>query len=404
MAQTILTQWMKTQIDNFKIRLNSRFSDISYLNVNIEFIDTINMPPKKSKAVVIGSTSNSQEVVNREKKELIRQFEIMIYKVNSDNDKNAVFRVKQYVDIIKILDNYPKPLVSDLEDIKKWIIDSGKKNPAKILVKINEFIQKGYFDEAKEAMENPRVKSVMNLTKIYGVGPAKAKELYEEYNIVTVEELVELVRQNKFVLNDKQRIGIEYFYDLQERIPRSEMDEYYSIVLDVCKKISPEIKMSINGSYRRGLVTSGDIDVLITSNDGKSETYRKKIRDALIKIGVIREVLADGNKKFMGITKLSDSHKARHLDLMNTDSETFPFAQLYFTGSGSFNAMMRHNALELGYTLNEYSLRDKITKSPIKNEVILSKIGKDVFETEMDIFKFLDMDYVEPENRETYGS
>ena len=103
----------------------------------------------------------------------------------------------------------------------------------------------------------------------------------------------------------------------------------------------------------------------------------------------------------MGITKLESGGytKARHMDIINTSPEEYPFALLYFTGSGEFNSRMRAHALTLGYSMNEYCLSDRLTRGEISSEVIFSKINKPLFEEEKDIFAFLGMDYVEPENR-----
>ena len=82
------------------------------------------------------------------------------------------------------------------------------------------------------------------------------------------------------------------------------------------------------------------------------------------KEGIIIETLANGKKKFMGIAKLNKNgfNTARHLDIIDTSKEQYPFAQLYFTGSGGFNSAMRAHALTLGFSLNEYTLSDKLTK------------------------------------------
>ena len=63
---------------------------------------------------------------------------------------------------------------------------------------------------------------------------------------------------------------------------------------------------------------------------------------------------------------------------------------LYFTGSGNFNKVMRADALKKGYTINEYGiykLKGKTEKELIKTE------------TEEDIFKIIDMEYLEPKDR-----
>ena len=108
-----------------------------------------------------------------------------------------------------------------------------------------------------------------------------------------------------------------------------------------------------------------------------------------------------GKKKFMGITKLDGYTRYRHIDIIDTEIDQYPFAQLYFTGSGGFNSHMRMLALKKGYSMNEYCISDKKTKKPVTKEEIISKLGKEKFETEEDIFKFIDLDYVVPENRNT---
>jgi DNA polymerase (family 10) len=142
--------------------------------------------------------------------------------------------------------------------------------------------------------------------------------------------------------------------------------------------------------------TSGDIDVLISCINKEART---KFISALKKQGIIVEVLASGSKKFMGISKLQSFEKYRHIDIIESKPEEYAFGILYFTGSGGFNAMMRGIALEKGYSMNEYRLSHKLTKKPLTEEEIFQKLGKNNFEEEIDIFKFIDMEYVLPEKR-----
>ena len=48
------------------------------------------------------------------------------------------------------------------------------------------------------------------------------------------------------------------------------------------------------------------------------------------------EVLATGTKKYNGISKLGSKGIPRRIDIMYTKPEEYPFAILYFTGSGDF--------------------------------------------------------------------
>ena len=63
---------------------------------------------------------------------------------------------------------------------------------------------------------------------------------------------------------------------------------------------------------------------------------------------------------------------------------------------------MRSVALQKGFSLNEYEFTDKKTKQPISKEVIYEKLGKENFDTEKDIFQFLDIKYTEPKDRNTF--
>ena len=74
---------------------------------------------------------------------------------------------------------------------------------------------------------------------------------------------------------------------------------------------------------------------------------------------------------------------------MVTKPQEYPFAVLYFTGSKYFNTLMRQHALDRGLSMNEYSLKDVETKEPVDH----------VFETERDIFDYLEYTYVDPWKR-----
>ena len=97
---------------------------------------------------------------------------------------------------------------------------------------------------------------------IYGVGEKKAEELVDA-GILTIEELES---KQSDVLNAKQRLGLKYYKDILKRIPRSEIQEYEAIFKESFPAVA-DAKFEIVGSYRRGLATSGDIDVCITSSD-----------------------------------------------------------------------------------------------------------------------------------------
>lgn len=330
------------------------------------------------------------------KTNIVRNFKIMINKVMANEEKNGIFKIRGYTDAIKIINDYEGP-ITDMNIVIQLFQLAGKKNPKKTLTKMEEIITTGQLAAAEAANQDPKVIAVTNLTKIYGIGNKKALVLCNEFGIINVDQLKKQFTKNTSIINAKQAIGLKYYGDLNERIQRDEMIKYEYILTNIAKKEFPNIELSINGSYKRGLPTSGDIDVLITS-DGNTEQDRKAFIVRLKQLGIIVETLANGKKKFMGISKI-EGGKNRHIDIIDTTRESYPFGVLYFTGSGGFNTRMRGHALKKGYSINEYGISHKKTKKPVSSEEIMAKIGKPTFKTEKEIFEFIEMEYVHPTKR-----
>jgi len=224
-------------------------------------------------------------------------------------------------------------------------------------------------------------------TNVYGIGPKKAASLIEHDKITTIDELREYQDE---LLNDVQKKGLKYYEDILKRIPRLEIEHYRTKMSKI--KIATDFHFEIVGSYRRGASNSGDIDVIITSSYDNRNVFDIFI-DMLVKKGIIIELLSKGQKKSLTVGKLR-GHPARRLDFMFTTQEEYPFAVLYFTGSKIFNTLMRGQALKMGYTMNEHGL------STFKKGVKGKKIDRK-FKDEKDIFDFLNIKWVEPEDRET---
>ena len=279
------------------------------------------------------------------------------------------------------------------ETILSFIVDITSPNDLKgkpgigpiILEKIKEFLETGKV----QVLENEKAKPENILTDVYGIGPKKAQELVEK-GVTTIQQLRE--RQME-VLNETQRTGLKYYEDILEKIPREEIDQYNQ---QFSQTFSQTISQTVNnkkpkyeivGSYRRGAKQSGDIDVILTSQDPQLFT---RFLDTLVAQKIITEVLSRGKSKCLVIAKLTPQSKARRVDFLYSTPQEFPFAILYFTGSKAFNTVMRGYALKQGYSFNEHGIThtDK-TQPPIEQ----------VFEDEKAIFDFLGLVYKTPEER-----
>ena len=291
------------------------------------------------------------------------------------------FRAKAYQKALDTILKYPSVIVSldqltGLPGIGPTIMD-----------KLKEYIETGTLRILEQEKTNP----INILTDVYGIGPKKAEDLVKA-GIKTIADL--RLRQDE-LLNDIQKIGLQFYEDILERIPRAEIEEYkivFNHLFNNYKASNKADAFEIVGSYRRGALDSGDIDIIITGQTGQG--YSAFIDD-LVKKGIILHVLSRGPSKTLVIAKLPNCLVARRIDFLYAPLDEFAFALLYFTGSKSFNTVMRQNALDQGYTFNEHSIHH-LTADKKKGEKVLEQ-----FLTEQSIFDFLKMTYKTPVERQS---
>ena len=256
---------------------------------------------------------------------------------------------------------------------------------ATILKKFKEFEETGTLKVLERAKGNP----IYQFTKIYGIGPKKAKSLVEKDGVTTIDELRQ--RQDE-LLNSVQKKGLKHYEDVLLRIQRCEINEYKLILDKVFKKLSSKAgsAFDIVGSYRRGKSNSGDIDIIVTNNENNNAVFTDFLA-ALTKEGLLIETLSKGKVKSLTIGRIKD-YPARRLDFMYSPPSEYAFAVLYFTGSKPFNVVMRQRALDLGYSMNEHGFHK------MKGKKKAEKLNM-IFPTEESIFEFLGMVYKAPEER-----
>jgi len=182
-----------------------------------------------------------------------------------------------------------------------------------VIAKIDEYIKTGTL----RVLERERADPYHIFTEIYGIGPKKAKDLIDK-GITTIDQL----RQNQDEhLNTIQQVGLKYYEDILLRIPRSEIDEYNKIFNNTYEKTKDvDTKYEIVGSYRRNVKSSGDIDVIITS---QNRDVFKRFIDSLLEKGIILEILSRGPTKSLVIAKLPTENNARRVDFLYTTPEEF---------------------------------------------------------------------------------
>jgi DNA polymerase lambda len=170
------------------------------------------------------------------------------------------------------------------------------------------------------------------------------------------------------MLNKNQLVGLKYYEDLIEKIPRLEVKKIVDLVqesIQELEKIDNELDGTYEsiccGSYRRGRQFCGDIDILIYRKDDKEYgRFLIKLVQQLEGKGLLKERLqisrisVSGSMTYMGICKAGSTH--RRIDIKIYPRRNVGFALLYFTGSAHFNRSMRLYARKVGLSLSDHGI------------------------------------------------
>ena len=369
----------------------------------------------KLKNLKINSYNNNMNGGNKEEYiEILKQLEYY----NRKHEK-AQFKAKIYREAVEQLKNYKEKInssenIKDLPGIGKAITDKLDEYIKTGKVKNLEELKKKYGTEEYQIEKIKQNKKDIFL-QIPWIGDATAEKIIE-LNINNIQELKQ--RQDEEIpgkgkkklklLNDSQKKGLTYYEEIAERIPRKEIDDYKELLTKIFNETCAENgysnktnKFEIVGSYRRGKPDSGDIDIFITSAEDDKTIFNKflekmdgtKKDEESNESKIIKAFLTRGEKKVMVIGKLTEKNLARRLDFLYSPPEEYAFAILYFTGSMEFNTAMRQHTLMQNLTLNEHGFHK------MENKIKGNKITSPPFNTEKDIFDYLNLEFKEPNER-----
>lgn len=275
-----------------------------------------------------------------------------------------------------------------------------KKNKFKIIA----------YEKASDAVEHAtsELKDLWDdgkLEEVPGIGPSIAKHLediFKNGSSKHFEEIMKDVPADAFKLMALPKVGIKTAVKLIREAPKEELAEKlteaekiinkvkrhllpYAMeiaveVIEWMKKDKNTLKIDPLGSLRRKVATVGDIDIAVATPDAVKTinhfvNYPKK-QQIIEKGERTASILLPGNIQ---------------VDVLPTLPENYGSALQHFTGSKFHNIALREYSLKKGYSLNEYRIKDV-------------KKNKDItIDNELDFYKFLGLNYIEPEMREGTG-
>ena len=250
---------------------------------------------------------------------------------------------------------------------------------------IREIIELGYSPLLQE-LQAELPEGILELLNISGLGPGKVQRLYKELGISNLAELKEALQKDK--VKEISGFGKKSQENLLKGI--SEYEQYSQVhilyqaqikseaLIEMLKVNGKLTKLQAVGDIRRRLELIDKIDLLAASDTSR------EVMDFFAALPVVKKVIEKEEKKTSILT--SDSFQ---VDLRVVNTDEYPAALQYFTGSRSHNQKLQERALRYGYRINEFGVfrGDK----PIE------------LERESDLYQLLNLDYIIPELREGRG-
>ena len=283
-------------------------------------------------------------------------------------------------------------IVESLTEPVKSIVETGKLSEIKgigkgLAKKITQLINTGTIDEYVQ-MKEKLPDGLFDILKLPGMGPKKVRAVYKKLEITSIGELEYACNENRLAdlngFGEKSQAnvlsGIQFLKVSRERHLFHEAKHAAHNLLEIVLKF-PHIKqVSIAGSIRRHKETIKDIDLIaVVENE-----HRESTMEQFTSLPDVDSVIGKGETK--SSVRLASGFQA---DLRLVSENAYPFMLHHFTGSKEHNTAMRSRAKAFGLKMNEYGL--------YKNGASVS--CKD----EKDVFKALDLEYIEPELRENFG-
>jgi DNA polymerase (family X) len=229
--------------------------------------------------------------------------------------------------------------------------------------------------------------SVMHLP---GFGPKRARRLYDELGIDSLDALRAAAEQQK--IRGLRGFGAKVEETLLKTLAESpEGGPAPRILLSRAENIAEQIvgalrshpaaeRVEVAGSLRRKADSVKDLDIIATARDPVA------LSAALAELPLIESVLSAGDAGARVLT-----HSGMKVDLKVVEPDQFGNVLQHFTGSKAHNVALRESAVRRGLHVSEYGILDDETGETLRCA------------TEEEVYERLGLEFVPPELREGRG-
>jgi DNA polymerase (family X) len=227
---------------------------------------------------------------------------------------------------------------------------------------------------------------LVEMTRIEGLGPKRAKALYRALKIRSLEDLQRAacsgrIREIKgFGARTEQLIAqrAARVTTAENRIKLADADEIAAPLVQHLRGAAGVRAVEVAGSFRRRRDTVGDLDILVSASPAGAAM------DRIVHYEDVAEVVSQGPTR--ATVRLRNGVQ---VDVRVVPPVSYGAALYYFTGSKAHNIAVRRLALAKGLKLNEYGI--------FRGE---QRVGG---RKEVDVFDAVGLPFIPPELREDRG-
>src|SRR3954468_21874435 len=230
---------------------------------------------------------------------------------------------------------------------------------------------------------------LIEITRLPGFGPKRARKLFDDLGIKSLDELKEAVEQER--LQDVPGFGPKAEENIRQALEAGVPDTRTRLLLSKALQIADSLMAAIRehpsverielaGSARRWAETCKDIDFIATANDAEA------LANAFAELPLLGEIQRKGTAGVKAVT-----HNGLPIDLRIVPPENYGNLLQHFTGSGKHNEALRTEAVKRGFHVSEYGVIDDSTGVT------------HACATEEEVYELLGMQYIPPELRENRG-
>jgi len=239
---------------------------------------------------------------------------------------------------------------------------------------------------------------LLEMTRLPGLGPKRARRLYEELGVDSLETLATAARQGR--IQDLKGFGARAEAKLLDALERAVAGDEEGdgaragsgrVVLDRARGIGEQVvealrehpaaaRVELAGSARRWADSVKDLDVVAASEDPEALIAAFRRLDQI-------EVVTSGGEA----GARARTHSGMSIDLKVVAPDQFGNLLQHFTGNKQHNVALREAAVRRGLHVSEYGILDDATGETLRCA------------TEPEVYAALGYAYIEPELREGRG-